>query len=143
MSSALARPQQPPAVLIEELQDRVQELTEIVAGRSWQQGPVAGLSPQQTMIVGAIATRGRIDRDALIVLLRAHSYEFEAVTALKVQVMHARRRLEPHGIAIQAVAGFGWQMDAASRRRWAALSAPPPHITELLAADAAQREAIS
>lgn len=107
---------------------RIDELTRVIAGRSWADGPVAGLTLQQTMIVAAIAKRGRISREAMAAYLRNHDFAGDHDSTLRTQLMGARQRLAAHAISVTSLPGWGWEMDADSRTRWAAIAAPARDI---------------
>jgi hypothetical protein len=101
------------------LEDRVDELETVIAGRRRDDGPVLGLSPQQTLLVAALARAGRAPKQHLIELLRADSHQLaDADGSLRVQIGRARATLAPYAIGIATVYGYGFEMCAASRGRW-------------------------
>lgn len=120
----------------ERLQDRIAELTRIMAGRALSDGPVAGLSIQQTMIVALIAKRGRVSREVMHAYLRANAFDVTHDSgSVRHQIGAARVRLTEYTITITTLPGWGWQMDDASRRAWARIAASPADLEQIAAGD--------
>lgn len=113
---------------VERLEARVADLTRMIAGRSASDGPVAPLTLQQTMIVGAIATQGRMSRQDMRVYLRRSGFE---TGEMRNQIYETRLRLVPLGITIDTLPRWGWAMDDRSRAIWRALATPPRPLDQV------------
>lgn len=117
-------------------EDRIADLLRAVAGRAVGDGPVAGLSIQQTMIAALIAKRGRVSREVMRDYLNGCGFALEdrGGGALRMQIQAIRAGLAAHRITITTLPGWGWEMDRESRLVWAHLARVPADLDELVRA---------
>jgi hypothetical protein len=67
-----------------------------------------GLSPAGTRLLLMLLQREHIDKNAV--------HEMNA-SAVDVHIHHLRRRLKPHGVAIETLWGCGYKLEGTSRRK--------------------------
>jgi DNA-binding response OmpR family regulator len=100
--------------------DRIEELE----GMRDEQGRpmpkrVLGLSPLRTRLVQAIACRGFISRERLILMVWGGDVDrLDIHNLISSHISFARRGLSRHGIEIRTEWGEGFFMPADSRKRW-------------------------
>jgi hypothetical protein len=108
---------------IEARDHRIEQLEELVTGLNrahLDRVPVPGLTRQQTAIVGAIARRGRIAAEDLLIVASERGHELD-ITTVRNAISRARQVLSDAGIEILSVYSFGYSMGPRARLLWAEL----------------------
>jgi hypothetical protein len=106
--------------VIEARDHRIEQLEEQVTGLTradLDRVPVPGLTRQQTAIVGAIARRGRIATEDLLIIASERGHEL-ALTTVRMAISRARAVLTDSGIEILTEYGFGYAMGPRARLLW-------------------------
>ena len=104
----------------EELEEQVRQLEAIAFGQSWNPPAYLHLSRAELAIVRTLLALDRpIDDDTLFratrVALKKYSDEKTDGTVIKVWVSKIRSKFTPHGLQIQNVFGFGYQLPFETR----------------------------
>ena len=103
-----------------ELEEQVRQLEAIAFGHAWVQPPYLRLSRAELAIVQTLLAHDRPIDDATLFLatrvaLNKYGDEKTDGTVIKVWVSKIRSKFTPHGLQIQNVFGFGYQLPFATR----------------------------
>lgn len=106
----------------DELQEQVRQLEAIAFGQAWNPPAYLRLSRAELAIVQTLLAHDRpIDDDTLFratrMALKKWADEKTDGTVIKVWVSKIRRKFGPHGLQIQNVFGFGYQLPFETRQK--------------------------
>lgn len=109
---------------VEELEETVRQLRAVTFNSEWTPPAALGLTEREAAVVAFLLGRDRLCTknaimDAIYSLAPETDEPMEKI--VDVFVCKARRKLKPHGIAIETVWGRGYQMPADSKARLRAM----------------------
>lgn len=107
--------------LVDELQERIRQLESLQLGADWMPPVELRLTMSEAAILGALMARDRCSKDVLLEATRTSGlgYRRDEVEAkiVDVFVCKLRRKLEPFGIEITTLWGYGYSLDEVARNR--------------------------
>lgn len=105
---------------VEELEERIRQLTGELHATEYVAPHELGLSMTQTRMLGLMLRHDRVvSGDTLFEATRNHmTRKTEPDQKLmQVQIWKLREKLEPFGLTIETIFGFGWRLSAESRAK--------------------------
>lgn len=111
----------------EVLRERVRQLEEELRGGTTVLAALRArlrLTKSEALLVGALITRRSVTTQAVEALLYGSKMEPPTEYAVRTWIYKVRRKLRPHGIAIQTDWGTGYFLDDDAHQRLAAIVRP-------------------